>query len=305
MHPDHENISLEPGESFRSFHWETSVDQITLHGGVKASPQAVITPKQSKGVGHLWHFHRAHEITCFTRGSGKRFVGDDINDFTCGEIVYLAPNLPHCWKAQGKSSGYSIQFERNQNAPLKTLPELSSIMPLLRQDPLGIVFDRTVTKQVLPLMQRLSQSSALQRLSCFLEIVDCLSTQPKNKWRTLSQNIFQLDQTDPAIAHIQKIIDYVIDHCDQDLTLDDIAQQFHISTSSLCRHVRKFTGKSFNQLVIELRLCQIKIKLVESNENVSAIAWAAGFNNLSSFNYLFKKNIGMTPKAYRQQYHNV
>ena len=61
MHPDYENISLEPGKSFRSYHWKMSADEITLHGDIKATPQAVITPKQSKGVGHLWHFHKAHE----------------------------------------------------------------------------------------------------------------------------------------------------------------------------------------------------------------------------------------------------
>ena len=44
-----------------------------------------------------WHFHPEYEIQLITQTSGQYFVGDFIGNFQPGNLVFMAPNLPHNW----------------------------------------------------------------------------------------------------------------------------------------------------------------------------------------------------------------
>ena len=57
--------------------------------------------------------------------------------------------------------------------------------------------------------------------------------------------------------------------------------------------------KTFFQFLIEVRIekvCEAMLK--ENNSNMSEIAYAVGFNNLSNFNRQFKKIKLMTPREF-------
>src|SRR5882757_7740820 len=64
-----------------------------------------------------YHFHAEYELTYILEGSGKRYVGSHMQNFTAGDLVLLGPNLPHCWKlelekdVQNNSSAIVIQFD--------------------------------------------------------------------------------------------------------------------------------------------------------------------------------------------------
>jgi AraC-like DNA-binding protein len=46
-----------------------------------------------------WHYHNNFEISFITEGSGKRIVGDSIEEFQPGDLAFIGPNLPHVWIA--------------------------------------------------------------------------------------------------------------------------------------------------------------------------------------------------------------
>ena len=46
-----------------------------------------------------WHYHNNYEISFITEGSGKRIVGDSIEEFQPGDLVFIGRNLPHVWIA--------------------------------------------------------------------------------------------------------------------------------------------------------------------------------------------------------------
>jgi AraC-like DNA-binding protein len=67
------------------------------------------------------------------------------------------------------------------------------------------------------------------------------------------------------------------------------------------RVFRQVVGMTPHQYVLRTRMHRAAVRLRASNEAISAIAFDAGFNDLSTFNRRFRRIIGTSPSAYRGQ----
>ncbi|MEJ1741422.1 cupin domain-containing protein, partial [Escherichia coli] len=47
--------------------------------------------------GSVWHYHPELELHHVIRGEGVRFIGDNISNFSSGDMLLLGSNLPHTW----------------------------------------------------------------------------------------------------------------------------------------------------------------------------------------------------------------
>ena len=79
----------------------------------------------------------------------------------------------------------------------------------------------------------------------------------------------------------------------------DLAAQLHYDASWLSRQIKRKTGKNFTQLVQEKRLAQAAFLLRNTDRNVSDIAVAVGYENISYFHRIFAEAFGRSPKQYR------
>ena len=62
---------------------------------------------------------------------------------------------------------------------------------------------------------------------------------------------------------------------------------------------KRSVGKTYVGYLNELRINRACRALIETDLNITQIAYDAGFNNLSNFNRRFLDVKGMTPRAYR------
>jgi len=292
MQPNHERIPLEQTESIRCLYWVDSVSEIYM---AQDSHRA----HSLNGEGDHWHFHKEFEITCFTQGNRTRIVGDHIEDRSSPEVLLLGSFLPHYWRENGKTSGFSIQFNLTEGSPLSCLPEISFFHQLVKRAKRGIVFKDSCQKKLIKLLATMPNANAAERLGILLNMLNIMNKASQVQWQYISNATFNLKPDDENIAKIQEIIDYIITYCETPMSLDDVAKQLNMSKSTLNRHVRKYTGKSFNQLLIETRLSLVKRQLIETDRSIVEIALGSGFNNISNFNSCFKKYLGATPKEFR------
>lgn len=86
------------------------------------------------------------------------------------------------------------------------------------------------------------------------------------------------------------------------LTLSSLSKIYYINENYLGRVYKKQTGKSFSAYLNEVRLKKACALLKRTNNTVIAIAFETGFNNVTYFNRIFKRYIGVTPTAYRAQF---
>lgn len=86
------------------------------------------------------------------------------------------------------------------------------------------------------------------------------------------------------------------------LRLDDLAEQMNVSRNHISQAINEFGKKPFWNFVNTYRLQEAQARLLNpkyNNYTIEAIALDSGFNSLSTFNSLFKKNVGVTPKEWR------
>lgn len=100
---------------------------------------------------------------------------------------------------------------------------------------------------------------------------------------------------------IDDVLDYIRNHY-QEGSLTSICHHFDYDPSYMSKLLKKFTGKSFKQLVNEERMKKAIILLHNKDLPIYEIADMVGFSNLTSFYKKFKEFEGCTPQEYRDKH---
>ncbi len=122
----------------------------------------------------------------------------------------------------------------------------------------------------------------------------------KERWRVhLSLNDDTLAIKSADERFLRKALDTVQARL-SDPTFDtaSFAQAMNLSRSHLHRKLTSIAGQTPTEFVRNLRLQQAAVLLQAKHDNVSQIAFAVGFNNLSYFTRCFREKYGIVPSAY-------
>ncbi len=98
----------------------------------------------------------------------------------------------------------------------------------------------------------------------------------------------------------RRLVRYMESNYMRALSLDEVAERFHISKFHMSREFRKYIGYSPGEYLIMLRVQHASILLAQSDLSVESIAAQAGFSNMSNFIGQIKKRTGMTPSEFRK-----
>lgn len=90
-------------------------------------------------------------------------------------------------------------------------------------------------------------------------------------------------------------------HLEEDLTAGKIAAEFGISRSKLYQSCDKYLGMGIAQYIKQLRLARARKLLQSTRLPVSRIAAMSGFPDYNYFCRIFKKEVGVPARKYRNQ----
>ena len=91
-----------------------------------------------------------------------------------------------------------------------------------------------------------------------------------------------------------RVIKYLNEHMDKDITLDALAKKFFVSKYYLCRAFKKHNGISVHGYINHKRVMYAK-QLIESGETASSAAYKVGFGDYSAFYRAYVKILGKSP----------
>lgn len=94
---------------------------------------------------------------------------------------------------------------------------------------------------------------------------------------------------------------YIEEHHNEELSLQQISEAFHMAPQYFSRQFRKQTGQTFYHSLIAVRLRHAKQDMLESDTPLLRLALSNGFANLESFYRYFQEDTGKTPQEWREE----
>ena len=251
-----------------------------------------------------WHCHDEYELQLIVGARGRAFVGDYVGHFEPGHLVLTGPRLPHNWISTDlPPNGLSvrslvIQFrEEPLRDGMRAIKELEETRPLLERARQGIEFFG-LSESVRDRFYRIKQSHGLERFAEFAALL-CLLKRSEDYRLLSSEQTVGLAPED-ARAAINKIVEYVNESYAEPMSVAEVAARVNMSESSFSRYFSKATDSTFTAFVNRVRVHKACQLLMHSDQQISSICYAVGFNNVANFNRRFREVKGVTPSEFRR-----
>lgn len=256
-----------------------------------------------------WHHHPEYELVLVTKSTGRRMVGDHIEYFQEGDLVFLGSRLPHVWMNDSRSKeqpnhiaeAIVIQFNENFIGDcFWNIPEMESFKSFLKLSKRGFAIRGHKKKKISILMKRMLNMNGIQRLSALLSIFDVLSSSGEDH-EFLANPGFAGNLPANSSDRSAKITDYIMKNFDRNISLEEITSVANMAHTTFCNFFKKHYRLTFKEYLTLVRIGHACKMLAEGNQSIADVAYASGFNNISNFNRQFQKIKNMTPGNYQKR----
>lgn len=105
------------------------------------------------------------------------------------------------------------------------------------------------------------------------------------------------------LEEMQVLINRLVTHPEEKLSMEEAASFTHMSYSNFCRSFKLMLGCSYVDFCNMIRVRRAQELLQNSRKSVTEISALLNFGSVSYFNRIFKKITGCTPLVYRASRH--
>lgn len=246
------------------------------------------------------HYHFNHEIYYLCSGTRKFFINDKVYTASGGDLLMIPKGEIH------KTTYFATDEEHERIAITFSDAMLQKLyMDISKEQVLKAFYGYHIT---VPEDKRAYLEDLFQKMADEYALYDEYS-------RTMiSQEISELILfilRQQKVEHAEKKVDasehvmeeaaqFIAMHFEEEITLEDISDKYHMSTSYFSRKFKSETGFRFKEYVNALRLKEARILLTESDMSITEIALKCGYENSNYFGDVFKKIEGVSPRDYRR-----
>lgn len=257
--------------------------------------------------GTTWHYHPEIELHYMIKGSGIRFIGENINNFEQEELILLGSNIPHTWKCNNPNNDEYVEalvmhlHPESFGADFLALPEVKKINKLFLLANQGLLFHGKTKKKAIKLMQKLQNSKGLTKIILLLKLINLLSSSQEYEKISSQYDSSKLHKADEK--RLNKILNYTFNNFKNKISIEEMASLSNLSVTSFCRYFKTNFKKSYFNFLTEIRINYACRLLINSEQPIKYIAEESGFDNTSNFYRHFKQVKNSTPNDYKKNYH--
>jgi len=255
------------------------------------------------------HAHEFYEIQYVYSGSFKQRILDTEIFLQKGDLCFIAPNTTHKLWVNSHDTIFI-------NILVRSSTFRSTFMNLMgKDDIISDFFTKNTYKTGSSpyILCKTNSEEILQRT--ILEMLDECALPKKYSERYLNSLLelfiiqllrlhefhFTIGESTDNVENesILAIMRYIQNNF-KTVTLSDAAKFFNYSEAHLSRLVKKFTGKTFTNIIQTIKIQYSARLLLESKMSIAEIIDEVGYTDNSHFYRIFKQYYHMTPAQYQQ-----
>ena len=274
--------------------------------------QFTINLKQDMG----WHMHKLHfheyiEITLILSDGGQVFLDKDMYPLNSNTLIVLKPNTLHRTTLLDSSQLFQRYVLRIMPGMVEHLSTPhTNFSSILKNSSPCVQLSEAQARELAALFESLrtpvkddefgadvEQSITLLRI--LLRV--CGAIRGSDPRAALPDAAASADAFNPDYERIQPILAYIRSHYTQPITLDFLAEHFHISKHYLCHTFKKGIGFSVMEYIIQARIIESQ-RLLREGASVQEACEASGFRSYAHYIRTFTNYVGISPKQYAMEF---
>jgi AraC-like DNA-binding protein len=255
----------------------------------------------------VFHAHPEIELVLILEGYGTRIIGDTVEPFEAGDMVFIGPNVPHVWlsdeafyKENSKLHSRVIVTYFNPNKfkdVFESIKEFGSIRDIIRQASKGIKIFGETRKIVADKLFEISSKSGFEKIDGLLQIMNLISTSSERSF-IINKELGDSDQQ--YSDRLIEVIKFIKENLHNQISLKQVSEIACMTEQSFCRFFRNRTKKSFSQYLLDQRISYACTLLIQSDKSISEISDLCGYKSSSHFCKVFKDQINQSPYQYKR-----
>ncbi len=235
------------------------------------------------------HIHKEMEMIYVYSGQTTATVGNDDCTMTAGDLLVVRPYQTHTYPSSrpGSHNRFLVLI-----FPTHSLAEMEQ--QFMAYDPISPVIPvqpNSLTDQCFRAMAAVRGSYAHTKICAYLTLAisDLI---PTISWKI----------REPMDHTVENILQYCSRHFTENVTLDVMAADLHLSKYYISHTINKYTKMNLNTIINSFRIELACRLLHQTDHKITHIAQDVGYDSLRSFNRAFMALNQTTPLAYRKKF---
>lgn len=254
------------------------------------------------------HRHEEIELNFVTNCAGaRRIVGDSIEELGDYDLALIGPGLEHCWEQhycdKTQKREITIQFRGDLFGPdFMAKKQMRPLNELLKNARTGIAFGMDTIMKVYATLDSLVKCDRPDFVSLlrFEELLYQLALSKDS--HQLSASSFSNVHLSTESRRVNRVEEEIAKKYKEELTLEHLAEIAGMTPTAFSRFFKQRTGRTLSEYIIDIRIGHACRRLVDTTMTMSEVCYDCGFNNISSFNRIFRRKKGCTPTTFRENY---
>ena len=252
-----------------------------------------------------YHWHNEFEYCFILSGSIGFTTEGHFIEAKQGEAIFINANALHFAKQTSVNSAkvFTVSFlpslftstEGNALYRKFFLPALQSPVKSF------LITDcQEKDKGILQYLTGIFKEYEAQNYDYELKCIDYIS----NIWRFTLSHLKEAPFSKPIDYEVEckakMMLNYIHNHYDEDIKIDDLAQYIKTSRSGCFRCFRQYTSKTPIEYLTEYRLSRAIHLMAQTDKSITQLASECGFSDSSYFGKIFLRKYKMTPLQYKK-----
>lgn len=237
------------------------------------------------------HLHRDIEMIYVVSGQTKAYLDSVEYVLNQGDIFVAFPNKVHYYQSFAEEHSYIFIFALDYLEDFKSLfLKYHPINPVVRRDDLPNEFSEYI-KNIIECYEG-NKPFKEEKIKGYFNIL----------FADIIPSFNFVEKKEDNVDMISSILSYCSENYKENINLDEMAKELHVSKYYISRLFSDKIKISLNNYINMLRVNDAKERLIKTSDSVTEIGIKVGYNTIRSFNRAFLNQTGMQPREFRNKY---